>query len=338
MNLKQNHSLKNDNTFGIDIKALYFIEIHQLEELISLLQSPQYKEMRKLILGGGSNILFTGDFEGLVIKICLKGIEIIKQDAQHIYLKVQAGEVWHELIIYCLEHNYAGIENLSLIPGNVGAAPMQNIGAYGVELKEVFEGLEAVRMEDGNLKKFTPAQCHFGYRDSIFKNELKGQYVITSIILRLNKKPVFNTSYGAVQKILKEMNIKELSIQAISEAVIKIRTSKLPNPEKIGNAGSFFKNPQIPLAQFEDLKKQYHQMVSYPATNNRVKVSAAWLIEQCGWKGKRVGNTGAHKDQPLVLVNYQNATGKEIKDLAMEIQATVKEKFEIKLIPEVNIV
>ncbi len=337
MNIARNTPLKELNTFGIHANAKYFCEISQLEELKSLIQTDEFKTNERLILGGGSNILFTKDFNGIVIKNNIKGIEKIKEDQEHFYIKAYAGEVWHEVVLYCIKNNYAGIENLSLIPGNIGAAPMQNIGAYGVELKDVFKSLEAVNLENGNIETFTNEGCQFGYRTSVFKNELKGQYFIYSVTLRLNKTPKFNTSYGAIQDVLKEQNTP-LSIKTISDAVIKIRSSKLPNPKNIGNAGSFFKNPTIPQTQFENLKKDYSNIVGYPLEDGNMKVAAGWLIEQCGWKGKIVGNTGAHKDQALVLVNYGNASGLEIEQLAYEIQNSVDKKFGIEITPEVNII
>lgn len=338
MDIKKDFPLKQYNTFGIDAKCDFFAEFRDIDTLKQLLLNPGLTDLEKLVLGGGSNILFTKDFPGLVLKNSLKGIEIIKENDDHIWVKSGAGEIWHELVLYCINRNYAGIENLSLIPGLTGAAPMQNIGAYGVELKSVFENLEALRIKDGKFYSFKNADCEFGYRESIFKKSLKGQFIITSVTLRLNKKPAYNISYGAIQQTLEEHGIKELSIKAISDAVISIRQSKLPDPQVIGNAGSFFKNPEIPAQTYVLLSHEYPEMPNYKLPDEMVKIPAGWLIEQCGWKGKKVGNTGSHINQSLVLVNYGQATGEEIKDLAFKIQNSVKEKFGIELNPEVNII
>jgi UDP-N-acetylmuramate dehydrogenase len=338
MQLQQNISLKAYNTFGIDATAAHFVEINSLDDLQAVIKSEALKDLPKLILGGGSNMLFTQNFEGLVIKNSIKGIEQVKEDERHIWLKAMGGEVWHELVLHTIDLDLSGIENLSLIPGFVGAAPMQNIGAYGVELEKVFDSLEAINISTGELRTFTKDECEFGYRESVFKKHLKGQYFIYSVTLRLNKQHEFNVSYGDIKNTLAEMKVFELSVKAVSNAVIKIRQSKLPDPKEIGNAGSFFKNPEISKEHFERLVAQYPVMPSYPLPNGRVKIPAGWLIEQCGWKGKRVGNTGSHARQALVLVNYGNATGAEVKTLAFEIQASVKEKFGIELTPEVNFI
>lgn len=350
MQIQKNISLKPYNTFGIDVSASNFVEVTSTEELKSILSDEQYKQIPKLILGGGSNVLFTKDVDALVIHNLLKGIEVINEDHEHVLIKSGAGVIWNDLVTYCVQRSYAGIENLSLIPGSVGAAPMQNIGAYGVELKETFFELEALNIETGEQKTFTKEECKFGYRESIFKQEVKGKYIITSVTLQLNKKPVYNTSYGAINHELQNMNA-EANIKTISEAVCNIRRSKLPDPMKIGNAGSFFKNPTIGKDQFDLLVSKYPIMPNYPSSNSTTrqhlntstpqhqsyKLAAGWLIEQCGWKGKRVGNTGAHKDQALVLVNYGNATGEEIILLAKQIQLSVKEKFGVDILPEVNV-
>lgn len=336
--IQQDFSLQNFNTFGIKAQARFFAEVQSNEDLISLLLFKGFKNIRKLILGGGSNILLTQDFEGLVIKVGIKGIEKIREDEESVWVRAGAGENWHEFVLYCLENECNGVENLSLIPGTVGAAPMQNIGAYGVEIKEVFDSLVAINMMNGELRTFTKEECRFGYRESIFKNELKNQYVIVNVTFCLSKKANFNISYGAVAQTLADMGVTTLSAKAISQAVIKIRQSKLPDPKQIGNAGSFFKNPEISKKLFEELKAKYPAIPHYPIDEHRVKVPAGWLIEQCGWKGKRIGNTGAHKDQALVLVNYGGATGLEIKSLAEQIQQSVLEKFGIQLNMEVNII
>lgn len=338
MKVAENISLHPYNTFGITARARFFTEIFSVADLQEVLKHPDYQAMPKLILGGGSNILLTGDFEGLVIKISITGIEQVAEDADHVYLKVGAGVVWHTLVMYCIENNFAGLENLSLIPGTVGAAPMQNIGAYGVEIKETFESLEAIHMQTGEVRQFTHAQCGFGYRESIFKKELKGEYIITSVTFMLNKVPVFNTSYGAIQDILKQMNVQQLNLRAVSDAVIQIRRSKLPDPAEIGNAGSFFKNPEISREQFEALQAQYPAIPGYVTSPDTVKVPAGWLIEQCGWKGKIIGKAGVHKNQALVLVNYGGANGHEIKALSEQVQQSVKEKFGIDLQTEVNFI
>ncbi|MBC7919497.1 MAG: UDP-N-acetylmuramate dehydrogenase [Ferruginibacter sp.] len=335
--ITDNVSLRRFNTFGIEANARHFAEITRLEDLRALLTSPVYGPMDKLVLGGGSNLLFTRDFDGLVLKINLPGIQTVREDDAHAWVRAGAGVNWHDLVVHCLDHDYAGIENLSLIWGTVGAAPMQNIGAYGVEIKDVFEELEAVRISDGSLRPFGHADCRFGYRESVFKHDLKGQYIITSVTLRLDKQPVFHTSYGAIADTLREMGAN-LSIRAISEAVCRIRTSKLPDPHQIGNAGSFFKNPEMDEAAFDRLRSQHPTVPHYPAPAGQVKVPAGWLIEQCGWKGKRVGNAGVHAQQALVLVNYGEATGAEIQRLSERVQASVAGKFGIALQAEVNVV
>jgi UDP-N-acetylmuramate dehydrogenase len=336
--IEENKSLKAYNTFGIEAKTRYFTEISNVDELKAIILDEKLKSLPKLILGGGSNILFTRDFEGLAIKNNIKGIEKITEDENHIWIKAYSGEVWHELVEFAIENNLGGIENLSLIPGTVGAAPIQNIGAYGVELKDVFDFLEAVDLQSGEIKVFDANKCLFGYRQSIFKGLEKGKYFILSVTLRLNKNPELNMSYGAISNTLEEMQIKELNVKAISKAVCQIRNSKLPNPLVIGNAGSFFKNPEIYKAHFDKLKAEFPNIPGYPvADKDKIKVPAGWLIEQCGWKGKRVGETGSHKDQSLVLVNYGNAQGSEIEALAKDIQRSVLQKFGIELETEVNI-
>ncbi len=337
--VKKDFSLKNYNTFGIDIKTKYFVEVSTVEQLKEILTDPFYSLLQKFILGGGSNILFTCDFDGLVIKINIRGIEIISDNFDNwVLIKVGAGVIWHDLVLFCIEKGFAGIENLSLIPGTVGAAPMQNIGAYGVEIRDVFESLEALDTETLEIKTFSNKECQFGYRNSIFKNQAKGKYIITRVILKLNKEPKFNISYGAIKETLEIMKITELSIKEISNAVCLIRRSKLPDPNEIGNAGSFFKNPEIDQAFFEQVKIKFPDIISYKTTPGKIKVPAGWLIEKCGWKGKVVGNTGVHQNQALVLVNYGMAYGDEIKALALEIQKSVFEKFGIELETEVNII
>lgn len=343
MTIQENVSLQPYNTFGIDAKARYFVEITNIADLQALIRRKVYKEQEIFILGGGSNVLLTQDFEGLVIKMNIPGIEVVEENEELVRVRAGAGENWHQFVLYCITQGYGGIENLSLIPGTVGAAPMQNIGAYGVEIQDVFESLEAVHLTTGELKQFTHQECQFGYRDSIFKNTLKGKYVITHVTLRLNKQPVINTSYGAIEDTLKELRARQgykarPVIQEVSEAVIHIRQSKLPDPREIGNAGSFFKNPVVEAAKFEALQQQYAQVPGYQLPDGTVKVPAGWLIEQCGWKGKKVGNTGVHSKQALVLVNHGNAKGEEVWELAMQIKASVWEKFGIEISPEVNII
>lgn len=336
--IQENHSLKNLNTFGIDAKARYFSEFASIDNLSELLSEKSFTDVKKLILGGGSNLLFTQNYDGLVLKNNLKGIDLIKEENDFYYVKAGAGEKWHELVMYCINNNYAGLENLSLIPGNVGASPMQNIGAYGVEIKDCFHELEAFHIQDKTLHTFDNAACKFGYRESVFKRELKSQYIITSVTYKLLKNPTFNINYGAIEKELDSMGVKDLNIQAISQAVCNIRSSKLPNPAVLGNAGSFFKNPEIASEQFESLKSRFENIVGYPLANGSVKLAAGWLIEQCGWKGKVVGDAGVHKLQALVLVNYANATGSEIFKLSQDILDSVKERFGIDLEREVNII
>jgi UDP-N-acetylmuramate dehydrogenase len=338
MTIQENVSLKSYNTFGIDAIAKYFASFNSLTELEEILNSKLQTPNPKLILGGGSNILLTKNFDGIVLKNEVKGIEVIKEDDEHVYVKAGAGENWHQFVLYCVENNYAGVENLSLIPGNVGASPMQNIGAYGVEIKDVFYELEAFHKIDGVVQKFSLRDCEFGYRESVFKNKYKNQFVITSVTCRLNKIPSFNTRYGAIEQELERMRVKELSIQAISQAVINIRTSKLPDPKEVGNAGSFFKNPIISNEQYLELKENFPGIVAFPSGNHHTKLAAGWLIEQCGWKGYRKGDAGCYPKQALVLVNYGKATGEEIFDLSEEIIESVKKTYGVILEREVNIV
>ena len=338
MNLQENVSLRTYNSFGIDVKARYFASFESLVELEEALNSELQTQNSELILGGGSNILLVKDFDGVVLKNEMKGIEVVDEDEEYVYLKAGAGENWHQFVLYCVQHDYAGVENLSLIPGNVGASPMQNIGAYGVEIKDVFYELEAFHKADKIVKTFALKECDFGYRESVFKNKYKDQFVITSVTYRLNKKPSFNTSYGAIHQELEKMEVKELSIQAISQAVINIRTSKLPDPKQVGNAGSFFKNPIVPNDQFHQLKTAYPDMVAFPSGADHMKLAAGWLIEKCGWKGYRKGDAGCYPKQALVLVNYGAASGREIYDLSEEIIQSVQRTFGVNLDREVNII
>jgi UDP-N-acetylmuramate dehydrogenase len=337
LNFYSNYSLKQHNSFGIDVNAQYFAAFSTVDELKEGLDFKS-KTQHTLILGGGSNVLFLKNFNGIILKNELKGIELIKEDAHHYYVKAAAGENWHLFVMHCIQHNYAGLENLSLIPGNVGASPMQNIGAYGVEIKDVFESLEAFNRNDLTTHVFSANDCAFGYRESVFKRKYKDQFVILSVTFRLKKRPVFHTSYGAIGQELEKMKISELSIQAISQAVINIRSSKLPDPARIGNAGSFFKNPVIPIGQFTVLQHSYSNIPHYKVDDHHVKIPAAWLIDQCGWKGYRNNDAGVHQHQPLVLVNYGNASGEEIYALSEKILENVKERFGIDLEREVNII
>ena len=337
LQIEQNKSLKNYNTFGLDVNAAHFTSINSIDELIAVLKDDHFSDIQKMFLGGGSNVLLTKDFNGLIIHNNLKGIEVVERDSDFIFVKAASGEVWHDFVLYCIENGYGGVENMSLIPGSVGAGPMQNIGAYGVEMKDVFHELEALNLATLEIEKFSNAECKFGYRESVFKNEKKNQYFITSVTFRLSLDPTVNTTYGAIQQQLQAMNVEHPTIKNVSDAVIAIRSSKLPNPAVLGNSGSFFKNPEISVNEYERLKNEFPNVVAYP-TNNGYKLAAGWLIEQCGWKGKVVGNCGSHKDQALVLVNYGNASGDEIYKLALAIQQSVLDKFQVKIIPEVNIV
>jgi UDP-N-acetylmuramate dehydrogenase len=337
MKIEEDISLKQFNTFNIDAKARYFAEPSTVEEFQEILSEKKFKNTQKFVLGGGSNILFTKDFDGLLLKNNIKGIELLKEDADFYYVKAGAGEVWHDVVMHCVNNNYGGLENLSLIPGSVGAGPIQNIGAYGVELKDRLFELDALNITDGKIYTFSNAACKFGYRDSVFKNELKGKYIITSVTYKLLKKPELNTRYGAIEKELEVMQVKNVTIKDISQAVCNIRNSKLPNPAQIGNAGSFFKNPEVSRSVFNNLKIQFPDIVGYDVDEARVKLAAGWLIEQCGWKGTTIGDAGVHKLQALVLVNYGDAKGNEILELSQKIIDSVKNKFGVSLEREVNI-
>ena len=343
MIIKSNVSLQPYNTFGVDAVAKQFIEVNSVEELLEVL----IRKKDIFILGGGSNILLTKNIEKPVIFVHIKGIEILdippSEEDNQIYIKVKAGENWHAFVMWCLDRNYGGLENLSLIPGNVGAAPIQNIGAYGVEMKDAFMELEAIAIATGKIKRFKKQECRFGYRNSIFKNELKGKYVITSVTFKLTRsKHKIYSSYKGIQAELKSKNIKKPTIRDISDAVIAIRKHKLPDPEEIGNSGSFFKNPVVSKRHFEHLLKQHPEMPFYKVKlGNQVpqyKIPAGWLIEQCGFKGKRFGDAGVHKNQALVLVNYGHATGVEIYRLAQNIRYRVQKKFDLELETEVHVI
>ena len=331
-------SLKAYNTFGVSAQARYFARFQSIEELRELLEHETIRTNKRLILGGGSNMLFTRNFDGVLLKNELKGIQKISEDEHHYFIQSAAGEVWHELVMHCISANYAGIENLALIPGCVGASPMQNIGAYGVEIKDVFHSLEAININDGSLRVFTLDECKFGYRESVFKREEKDKWIIVSVTFRLNKRAVLHTTYGAIEEELDSMHLDNVSIKDVAKAVINIRSSKLPDPKKIGNAGSFFKNPVVPMQVYRAIQEHHNNAPCFPIDENHVKVPAGWLIERAGWKGKNLGNYGVHDKQALVLVNYGGATGTQIYDLSTDIISDVKQKFGIELEREVNII
>ncbi len=337
--LQENVSLLPYNTFHIDVSARYFVGARSVDDITSLLDSGALRNNRRIFLGGGSNILFTKNFDGLVVRNELRGIEVVDEDTEIIILKVQSGENWHAFVTYCVDRGYGGVENLSLIPGTVGAAPMQNIGAYGVEVKDLIIEVGAIELSTGKLVTFPNQACKFGYRESYFKHDGKDRFFISSVTLRLTKKNHrYNTSYGALDETLRQLHGGERSIKTISDSVIHIRSTKLPDPAVVGNAGSFFKNPSIPESQFEELRKSHPAIPGYVESSGLVKVPAGWMIEQCGWKGKRFSSIGVHPNQALVLVNYGGGTGTEIENLARKIQSSVKEKFNINLHPEVNII
>lgn len=338
MQIQKNVSLKQLNTFGIDAVADSLVELTSLADAVRYFQNEHDVSTRSLVLGGGSNVLFLDNFPGRIIQNHLKGIAEVGAGTDHVYLKVMAGENWHQFVLHCIRNNWAGVENLSLIPGSVGASPMQNIGAYGAEVKDVIEKVNAIEMVNGNVRIFSAQECQFGYRSSIFKTTLKDQYFISSVVFRLNKITKFNTSYGAIAAELATFADPNPSLQNISQAVINIRERKLPNPKVIGNAGSFFKNPIISKAQYEKIKEHFPEMPFFAVSEDSVKIPAGWLIEQCAWKGKDMGGYGVHKDHSLVLVNYGHATGRQIFQLSEDIIASVREKFQISLEREVNIV
>jgi UDP-N-acetylmuramate dehydrogenase len=321
----------------MDVHTRMLAVVQSVPDIQELLHDKNLSMYEKLVLGGGSNILFTADFDGLVIKNELNGIEVVNENDEEVFLKAGAGVVWHELVMYAVARNYGGIENLALIPGTVGASPMQNIGAYGVEIKDTFHELEAVQIDNEHLVRFGHADCAFGYRESVFKNLYKNQFIITSVTYRLKKNPVINTSYGAIEKELELMKVENPDIKSVAEAVMRIRSSKLPDPARLGNAGSFFKNPELEKRDFEQLKSTYTDIVGYPLSNDKVKLAAGWLIEKAGWKGFRKGDAGVHDQQALVLVNHGRAKGYDIFELSEEIIHSVHEKFGVWLHREVNV-
>lgn len=337
MKIQKNISLKPFNTFGIDVNASNYCDIRSNDELISCLDSNPEKEI--FILGGGSNMLLTMDIDALVLHVNLKGITVEEENDDSVIVKALAGENWHEFVLWCLDNDFGGVENLSLIPGNIGTAPIQNIGAYGVELKDVFVSCEALEIKTKQIKTFTASDCQFGYRDSIFKNSHKGKYIITSVNIKLSKKNhILHLDYGAIKDQLKESGILNPTIKDVSEAVIAIRQNKLPDPKKIGNSGSFFKNPVIPVELFKALQNNFDDVPHYKISESEIKVPAGWLIEKAGFKGKRFNNYGVHKNQALVLVNYGGAKGEDIYKLALLIKSTVKRLFNIDIEPEVNVI
>lgn len=338
MHIQNNISLKKYNTFRIDVRAKEFVEINSDKEIQSLISSGILNNKKFFILGGGSNVLFTKNYDGIIVKINTKGKRIIKEDSEHIYLSVSAGEDWQDFVEYCLEKSYAGVENLSLIPGTVGAAPVQNVGAYGVELQDVFYELQAIEIESGKKVRFSKDGCEFSYRNSIFKNKLKNKYIILSICLKLNKHPKIKIEYGNIKQELEKSGIKNPGIKEISEAICNIRRNKLPDIEKIGSAGSFFKNPVIDEKKFLELKNKFPEIAAYKLPDSKYKLAAGWLIEECELKGKTFGNAGIYKDQALVIINHGNASASDIINVMEKVRQAVYEKFCIKLLPEVNII
>lgn len=336
----QSQSLAAYNTFGFDVKADLFVEINSIEEFQELLQTPKWKENQHLILGGGSNILLTDDFNGLVVINRITGTLILEEDDKSVVVKCGGGENWHQFVLNMLERNWGGLENLSFIPGTVGAAPMQNIGAYGAEIKDTFHSLEAINLKTGEIEAFLPEECEFGYRESVFKHKLKGQFLIASVSFKLDK-PGFhqlNLDYGIIKNVLKDKGVEKPTIQDVSDAVIDIRQSKLPNPAEIGNSGSFFKNPIIDASQLEKLKSEFPEIPFYELKDDKIKLAAGWLIEKAGWKGHQENGVGVHHKQALVLVNYGEGKGKDILNLAKKIQDSIHSKFGVELSPEVNFI
>lgn len=337
MNIQKNISLKPFNTFGIEVFAKEFVDITSIEALIQVLED--YKNSKKFVLGGGSNLLLTKNIDSLVIHNNIKGKEVIKEEKKSVLVRIQAGENWHDFVLWCIKNDFGGVENLSLIPGNVGTAPIQNIGAYGVELKDVFIECEAINVNTLETQVFKKAECKFDYRNSIFKNDLKGKIIITNVTFRLSKEDhTFNTSYGAIQSKLEQKGITSPTLKNVSDIVIKIRESKLPDPKEIGNSGSFFKNPVITKDHFNKLRDNFPDIPNYILSENEIKIPAGWLIEKAGFKGKRFGDYGVHKNQALVLVNYNSAKGSDIFKLSQLIQKTIKRLFSINLEAEVNVI
>ncbi|WP_264521682.1 UDP-N-acetylmuramate dehydrogenase [Flavobacterium sp. N1994] len=337
MNIQPNFSLKKYNTFGIEAKAKQFVAVHTVAELKTVLQ--ENKSETKFVLGGGSNMLLTQDIQALVIHVDLKGKKILKEDEDYVWVESMAGENWHEFVLWTINQNFGGLENMSLIPGNVGTTPVQNIGAYGTEIKDTFVSCEAMNMATQDMKTFSKSDCHFGYRESVFKHEAKDQFIITSVVFKLTKRHhKINTSYGDITKELEKQNVTTPTLKDVSNAVIAIRQSKLPDPKELGNSGSFFKNPIISKTDYDKIKALHPEMPHYVISETEVKVPAGWLIEKAGFKGKRFGDAGIHKNQALVLVNYGNATGQEILNVSKDIQATILKEFGIAIEAEVNVI
>jgi len=338
MEIKTNYPLKSLNTFNLNVDGKYFIEVASSDEIAPAYNFAKDKELPLLVLGGGSNLLFRDDFQGLILKVNIKGIKIIDQSGEYVIVKVGAGEVWDDFVDYCVKNGFGGIENLSIIPGSVGASPVQNIGAYGVEMKDYFKELEYYNFETGEIKTYQNQDCRFDYRSSIFKNTLKGKGVVTSVTFKLLLKPNLKTTYGTIQQQLDKMEVEEFTLKTLREAIIQIRRSKLPEPDEIGNAGSFFKNPIISSERYQAISMKYPDLVAYPQNDGSVKLAAGWLIDQAGWKGYREGDAGVHDKQALVLVNYGNASGSEIFNLSEKIRKSVIDNFGVELEREVNVV
>ncbi len=337
MQIQHNISLKPFNTFGIDAAAKHFIEFTSPNDIPELMQYVSHNPKPLLVLGGGSNILFSEDFEGCIVKMNNKGICVVKEDEEYIYVNAQAGEIWDDFVAYCVEKNWGGIENLIAIPGTVGASPVQNVGAYGVEIKDTLYELEALDLQTGEKLLFKNNECQLGYRESIFKHTLKNRVLILNVTFRLYKKPTINISYGAITDELSAKNITNPTIKDIAQIITIIRNLKLPDWKMLGNGGSFFKNPIVTKEKYQILQEQYSNIHAF-AFGNQMKLAAGWLIEQCGWKGKTIGNVGSYEKQSLVLINTGNATGKEVLHFAGQIQASIKEKFDIDLNIEINVV
>ena len=338
MIIKENFSLRNFNTFQVDVNARFYAELESAEQIFELTSQKEFQKLSVLILGEGSNILFTKNYDGIVVRLISKGIKVVDENADFVFVNAQAGESWDDLVTFCVDKGYYGIENLSLIPGTVGAAPIQNIGAYGVELKDVFESLEGYDLDKQQKVCFSNNQCAFGYRNSIFKNELKNKFLIANVTLKLKKEKGFNLNYRAFQEFVQKKRSTEITINEVSDQVKRIRMSKLPDPSKLGNAGSFFKNPEVDNKKFAELKKSFSDLVFFKVDEHSYKIPAGWLIEKCGFKGKKSGKVGTYNKQALVLVNLGSADGTEIVNFAEQIVQAVHTKFGIKLTPEVNII
>lgn len=338
MQIEENISLKRNNTFGVDVRARFYIDLKDENDINELLAFKEFKDGKKLFLGGGSNILFTKDFDGWIAKISTKGNRVIEENEKEVLVESSAGEKWNDFVTYCVEKEFYGVENLSLIPGTVGAAPIQNIGAYGAELKDVFESLEGILIEPGEKKSFSNKECQFDYRDSIFKKKYRDNFLITKVTFRLKKEKKFNLNYRAFQSYLKPGQQNKLTLREVSELVKKIRRDKLPNPRKYGNAGSFFKNPEVDENKIHELQEHFLDLVHFKVGDDKYKISAGWLIEKCGFRGKNIGKVGTFKKQALVIINFGEATGDEIKRFSESIQIAVQNKFGVSLTPEVNII